>query len=191
MEIFGEHFSWLEIWGTLFGIAGVLLTVIRSVYCFPVGIVNVGLYALLFFESRLYADACLQVVYIALLTYGWIRWGREGKKEFVAATTRIKEWVVLAVVCVLSTILIGTLFKTYTDASLPYLDSLLTSASLIAQWMVARKKIANWMIWIAADTVYVGMYIYKELYITAVLYFIFIFLAMAGYREWKGKLNAR
>lgn len=189
MEIFGQHFTWTEIWGTLFGIAGVWLTLKQNILCFPAGIVNVGIYALLFFENKLYADAVLQIIYIVLLVYGWINWGKQRDlKGFSTSRTPAKMRIALVAICLTSTALLGFLFSEFTDASLPYLDSLLTSMSLIAQWMIAKKKIENWLIWIFADTLYVFMYAYKHLYLTSVLYFIFILLAVLGYREWKKSL---
>lgn len=96
---------------------------------------------------------------------------------------------VLAVLCLVTTIGIGAFFRYNTDASLPYVDSLTTSMSLIAQWMIARKKIENWLLWIVADIIYVGMYLYKHLYLTGFLYFIFIILAIIGWRQWKKDLQ--
>jgi len=189
MEIWGQQISITELFGSLFGIIGVWLTVKKNSWCFPTGIVNVGLYGVLFFRERLYADAILQVFYLVLLVYGWIQWNKTvQQKEFSATMIEKPFWLVLAIICIGSTILIGTIFKTYTDASLPYLDSLLTSMSFIAQWMVAKKKLENWLVWIVADIVYIGMYAYKNLYLTAGLYFIFILLAIRGYQEWKKKL---
>jgi nicotinamide mononucleotide transporter len=186
MNFFGEPISYIELAGTLFGIAGVWLVVKKSILNFPVGIANVSLYALLFFQSKLYADSSLQMIYVLLLVYGWIQWKRKKADDFFKAeTTSSSLWLRLSLIFICSTIIIGSLFKNYTDASLPYFDSMLTSASLIAQWMIAKRKIENWIVWIVADVLYVGMYIYKHLYFTSVLYFIFIILAIAGYKEWK------
>ena len=190
MNLLGQQLSLLEIAGTVFGIAGVWLTVRKNILCFPVGIVNVLLYAFLFYQSKLYADAALQVVYIVLLTYGWLQWknAEQGGNVQVETTSRSEGWS-LAAVTLASSAVLGTLLAYLTDASLPYLDSLLTCTSLTAQWMIARRKLENWIVWIVADMVYVGMYIYKDLYLTALLYAIFVILAVAGYMEWKKKLT--
>ncbi|MEO8086749.1 MAG: nicotinamide riboside transporter PnuC [Bacteroidota bacterium] len=178
-----------ELFGSFFGIAGVYLTVKKNIWCFPTGLANVALYGILFFNERLYADAILQIFYLILLVFGWTQWKKSSQQTHFIATGIEKEfWIILAIICIGSTMLLGTVFKNYTDASLPYLDSLLTSMSFIAQWMVAKKKLENWLVWIVADIVYVGMYIYKELYLTAGLYFVFIILAFIGYQEWKKKL---
>ena len=181
----------LELTGTIFGIAGVWLTVRENILCFPVGIVNVSLYALLFFQSKLYSDAILQIIYIGLLIYGWYEWIQKrgnNKQLSVSRTSRMLTYYLLAA-GIMATFLIGTFFRYNTDASLPYIDSLTTSMSLIAQWMVARKKIENWLVWIVADIIYVSMYVYKHLYLTSVLYFIFIILAVIGWIEWKKDLQ--
>lgn len=191
IQLFGEQISFLELTGTVFGIAGVWLTVKENSWCFPTGLVNVSLYAWLFFESRLYADALLQVVYIVLLIYGWVEWTHGEKKESHLSVTRTsrKVSVLLFITVILATLGIGTFFRSQTNASLPYIDSLTTSMSLVAQWMVARKKIENWLVWIVADVIYVSMYIYKHLYLTSLLYFIFIILAIIGWQQWKKELR--
>ncbi len=189
MEIWGQQLSLIEFFGTLSGLAGVWLTIRKNIWCFPAGLVNVGLYGFLFFRERLYADAILQVFYIMLLAYGWLQWKKSSAQNvFHITTVEKRNWIPLLLTCLLSTIILGTVLKNATDASLPYLDSLLTSMSLLAQWMVAKKKIENWIVWIVADIMYVGMYLFKGLNITAALYFIFILLAMKGYSEWKKKI---
>ena len=191
IQLFGEQISWVELIGTIFGIAGVWLTVKEKILCFPVGIVNVALYAWLFFHSRLYADALLQLVYIILLIYGWYSWrnGRRNDSQLPVTKTSVQTSIFLSLICILSTLGLGIFFKYNTNASLPYIDSLTTSMSLIAQWMIAKKRIENWIVWIVADVIYVGMYLFKHLYLTSVLYFIFIILAIIGWQQWKKDLK--
>jgi nicotinamide mononucleotide transporter len=189
MEVFGEKVTWVELFGIVFNLLGVWLTVKKKAACFPAGIAGVALYAVFYYQQRLYADTMLQVFYVGLLAYGWSQWKKTTAQEFVVTRINGVLWVQLAFICVGATMIIGTVFMKFTDASLPYLDSLLTSMSLIAQWLVAKKKIENWIIWVAADIIYVGMFIYKHVYATAGLYFIFILLAIGGYQEWKKKLS--
>ncbi len=187
LQLFGEQLSFVELTGTIFGIIGVWLTVKKNILCFPAGIINVALYAWLFFQSRLYADALLQIVYIILLIYGWYQWLYGKKNDTALDVTKTSSGMLslLFLLCIISTVGIGIFFRYNTDASLPYLDALTTSISLIAQWMIARKKIENWLLWIVADVIYVGMYVYKHLYLTSLLYFIFIILAIIGWQQWK------
>jgi nicotinamide mononucleotide transporter len=188
-DILGEQISWLEIAGTVFGILGVWLTIKQNIFCFPAGIINVALYAYLFFTSKLYADAGLQVVYIGLLVYGWIQWKNANTENHDVSISDNATRILVLILGIGATFFLGTFLYSKTDASLPYLDALTTVMSLVAQWMIAKKKIENWIIWIAVDIIYVGMYIYKELYLTSGLYFIFILLAISGYKEWKKSLK--
>ena len=192
IEIFGEHITWIEIAGTLFGILGVVLTIKQNIFCFPAGIINVSLYAYLFFVSKLYSDAVLQIIYIILLVYGWMQWkNKTASSELPVSKTERGLLFVLLTTGAGAAFFLGTFLHNKTDASLPYLDAATTVMSLIAQWMIAKKKIENWILWIAADVIYTGMYIYKSLYLTSVLYFIFIILAIIGYLEWKKNLKGQ
>ena len=180
----------LELLGVLTGVVAVWLTVRQNVWCWPVGLVNVALFAVVFARARLYADAGLQGVYFALCLYGWWAWLHGGRDRGPLAVTRSprREWLALAVLAVAGAALLGTLLHRGTDASFPYLDSALTAGSLVAQWLQARKRLENWLVWIAVDVVYVGMYLAKELHLTALLYAGFTALAVAGLREWRRSL---
>jgi nicotinamide mononucleotide transporter len=189
MSIFGLEITWIEFFGVIFNLLGVWLTIKKSRYCFPAGIIGVSLYVIYFFQLRLYADMFLQVFYIGLLAYGWKQWTKTGDEEnFIVTGLKTQQWLLLLFICIGSTLLIGTVFNVFTDAALPYLDALLTSMSLVAQWLIAKKKLENWLVWIAADIIYVGLFIFKASYPTAILYFIFIILAVAGYFNWKKKI---
>jgi nicotinamide mononucleotide transporter len=191
IQIFGEQITLLELAGAISGVVGVLLTAKENILCFPIGIVNVSLYAWLFFQSKLYSDSILQIIYLILLAYGWYEWtiGKKNKKQLEVSSTSGKMSLYLWMIGIISTFSIGMFFKYNSDASLPLIDALTTSMSLIAQWMVARKKIENWIIWIAADIIYIFMYVYKHLYLTSILYFIFIILAVIGWVHWRKDLK--
>lgn len=191
MSIFGLEITWIELFGVIFNLWGVWLTIRKSRYCFPVGIIGVSLYVVFYFQAKLYADTLLQLFYIGLLAYGWSQWGKTAQDhDFKVTQLSLKDWLVLAFICIGSTMLIGTLFSKYTDAALPYLDSLLMSMSLVAQYLIAKKKLENWIVWIVADVIYVGLFVFKKNYPTSILYFIFILLAIWGYASWKKKVAA-
>jgi nicotinamide mononucleotide transporter len=135
----------------------------------------------------------LQVVYFALSLYGWYEWlyGGEHRTELHVSRVTRTLGVRLAVIGVASAVIIGTLLARFTDAALPYLDSATTSTSLVAQWMMTRKILENWAVWVAVDVVYIGMFIFKELYLTAGLYAVFLVLAVMGFRQWKRSLIER
>lgn len=193
MEYFQSTLSLLEAIAMLFGIAGVWLTIRQNSWCFPVGMVNVGLYAYLFYDPAvsLLADALLQSIYLFLLAYGWYKWKNPSKQTEVLLPQRSSLTLKLRlfIIGITTAIVLGWFFDTYTRASLPWLDAGLTSTSLIAQWMIARKKIENWLLWIIADAVYIPMYLYKQLPLTAFLYGIFLLLAIKGWQAWKKEMN--
>ena len=177
----------LEILAVVFGIASVYLSTREHIWSWPTALVNVSLYFIVFLEAKLYADMGLQVVYFALSLYGWYEWlyGGEHRTELHVSRVTRSLGVRLAVIGVVSAALIGTLLARFTDAAIPYLDSATTSTSLVAQWMMTRKILENWAVWVAVDVVYIGMFIFKQLYLTAGLYAVFLVLAVMGFRRWK------
>lgn len=181
-----------EIVAALFGVISVFLSVRQNIWSWPTAIVNVGMYIVVFYRSKLYSDTGLQVVYVILNFYGWYQWlyGGKNRTELPVSRTSGRLWAILAVIAALSTMALGTFVSRNTDAALPYMDALTTSTSLVAQWMMTKKLLENWIIWVAVDVVYIGMYIYKDLYVTSVLYAIFLGLSVMGYIQWKRTLSA-
>ncbi len=185
--------SSIEIVAAVFGVISVFLSVRQNIWSWPTAIVNVGLYIIVFYESKLYADTGLQVIYVVLNAYGWYHWlyGGKNRTELPVSRTSARLWLLLAALGATGTALIGTLLSQKTDAALPYIDAATTSTSLVAQWMMTRKLLENWVIWVAVDVVYIGMYVYKSLYVTAVLYLIFLILSAMGYVQWRKSLRER
>jgi nicotinamide mononucleotide transporter len=181
----------LETVAAAFGIISVYLSVRQNIWSWPTAIMNVGLYAFVFYHSRLYADMGLQVVYIIISIYGWYEWlyGGQGHTELKVSKTSVRLGGLLMAIGIVSTFVLGTLLHRTTDAALPYLDSATTSTSLVAQWMMTRKLLENWVVWVAVDVVYIGMFIYKSLYVTSFLYLVFLILSVMGYRQWKATLT--
>jgi nicotinamide mononucleotide transporter len=179
--------SWLETTAVAFGIVSVYLSVRQNIWSWPTALVNVLLYVLVFRDAKLYADMGLQVVYFALSVYGWYEWryGGEHRTHLKVSRVTARTAVALALLAIASVAVLGTFLARSTDAALPYIDSATTSTSLVAQWMMTRKVMENWMVWMAVDVVYVGMFIFKHLYLTAGLYAVFFALAAMGHREWK------
>ena len=185
--LFGQETSALEIIGFITGVLGVWLTIRRKILCFPIGIINVLIYAYLFQSEnvRLYADALLQIIYLILLIYGWMVWNRSKNEKEEIRTVSILLAKKLVIIGVLSTIALGVFLSHYTNASLPYLDAILTIISLIAQWMIAKKMIENWLLWIVENTIYIPLYLYKGLAFTSILYLLFLILAINGWYNWR------
>ncbi len=186
-------FTPLEAAAVLFGIVSVYLSVRENIWSWPTAIVNVTLYIFVFRGARLYADMALQVVYIAISIYGWYSWlhGGRGRSELPVSKGTPRLWGALASIAVVSAALLGIALSRWTDASLPYVDASTSATSLVAQWMMARKILENWVVWVAVDVVYIAMFLYKSLYLTAFLYAVFLVLAAMGYVQWKKSLSVR
>jgi nicotinamide mononucleotide transporter len=185
------HVSPLEIFAAAVGAWSVWLSVRQNVLSWPTAIVNVVLYTIVFYEAKLYADMGLQVVYAALSIYGWYQWlyGGEGHTTLHVTRTTRSVAMRLSLIAVTGAVLLGFLLRRTTDAALPYMDSALTSTSLVAQWMMTKKLLENWAVWITVDVLYVGMFIYKDLYVTAVLYAVFLCLAVKGWMDWRDSMR--
>jgi nicotinamide mononucleotide transporter len=177
----------LEIIASLLGLACVVLTVRRHIACWPTGLAMVILYIGIFYQARLYSDMLLQVVYVFLQAYGWYAWlrGRPDRSPLAVTQLPPQHYVRWIVVCLAGTLLLGTFMKVATDASFPYVDALVTVASLIAQWFLGRKIVESWIVWIVVDVVAIGLYFAKELYPTTALYAIFLALAIWGWLDWR------
>lgn len=183
----------LEIAAVVFGIVSVWLSTRQHIASWPTAIVNVSLYFLVFRDAKLYADMGLQIIYLVLSIYGWYEWkfGGSGRTELPVSRTSRRTTVTLVLLGVLGVLVLGTILDRSTDAALPWVDSAAAVTSLCAQWMMTRKLLENWLVWIAVDVVYVAMFIYKELYLTAGLYAVFLALAVSGYLEWRQSWRAR
>ena len=182
-----------EILAVIFGIISVYLSTREHIWSWPTALVNVALYFIVFLEAKLYADMGLQVIYFALSLYGWYEWlyGGENRTELHVSRVTRSLGLRLLLIGLASAALLGTMLARFTDASLPYLDSATTSTSLVAQWMMTRKILENWAVWVVVDVVYVGMFIFKKLYLTAGLYAVFLVLAVMGFIQWKRSLAER
>ena len=182
----------IEIVGALTGVLAVWLTTRQKIWCWPVGIVSVLLYVLVFYQARLYATMGLQVVYVGLALYGWYAWTKGGRADVPLRVSHASSRTRLVAVGVglAVTLGLGTWLGRRTDEALPFTDAAVTGASLIAQWMQTRKLIENWWLWLAVDAVYVGMNLSQGLMPTAGLYAVYTALAVAGLREWRRSMEA-
>lgn len=178
--------SLVEVLGFVSGALCVWLVARQNVWNWPIGIANNVTFFILFLAAGIYADAGLQVVYVALALYGWWAWLRGGAGHTMLTVSRTtgREWVVLAVAGLVATAGLTWLLDTVTDSVVPLPDAVTTVLSLLATWGQARKKLGSWWLWIAADLIYVPLYAYKDLWLTAVLYLGFLGLCVLGLRNW-------
>lgn len=179
--------SWIEWIAVATTLLAVYLTTRQIVWCWPLGMISVTLYAWVFYVAKLYADMGLQTLYLALAAYGWWAWthGSGDRGELPVSTTPTSWRFILLAIGTVGGITLGSVLSRHTDASLPFMDSTLTSFSVVAQWMQTRKLLEAWLVWLAVDIFYVGMFLYKKLYPTAGLYIVFLYLAVLGFIAWR------
>lgn len=191
MPWLAEH--WFELVAAAVSAVDVWLATRRSMISWPVTILASLLYGEQFRESRLYSDMLLQGIFVLFAFYGWWHWHRGVKTEGEVRVESPGFGVLLRDMAagVVASVLLGWWMMRHTDAALPWLDATLTGFSLVGTWWGARKYLANWWLWIVVDVVYVGEYLLKHLILTAVLYAVFVLLAMLGLRDWHRALERR
>jgi nicotinamide mononucleotide transporter len=183
-ELFGEPVSWAELFGFVTGIACVALAVAQRIETFPIGIANNVFFVILFADARLYADAGLQVVYIALGVMGWWVWATRARSPLAVrrASTRLLLATTLAVGA--ATLVLVPILRAAHGAA-PGWDALTTSMSLGAQLLLNLKRLETWYVWIAVDVIYVPLYFSRDLNLTALVYIVFLALCVQGLRQWR------
>lgn len=182
---------WPEVLGFIFSLAGVWLTAKEKLINWPVNIVASLIYCYVYYNALLYCDASLQIFFVVMCFYGWYEWkyGGKGHIELPISKSNLKTILMLILITIPVTALLSFIVGRYTPSTTPLPDAFTATLSLVATWMAAKKLIENWLVWIFTDLVYIGLYIYKGLYLTAVLYFIFIPLAIYGYLVWKKQMQ--
>jgi nicotinamide mononucleotide transporter len=189
-QIWWQQQTWQELTGFITGLLCVYLAAKNVIWNWPLAIISVIAYGFIFYEKHLFADAGLQLYFLAMNIYGWYHWSKASPLNNLAPVVRItKRQILLSVLGVtVVTVFLGSVLK-YTTASYPYLDSFCAACSVVAQVLLARKVLENWLVWVFVDIIYVGIYIFKDLHITAVMYGIYIPIAILGYIDWKKELR--
>jgi nicotinamide mononucleotide transporter len=183
--------TWAELLGFVTGFVCVWLTVRAKVWNFPVGIANNLFFFVLFWSAGLYADALLQIVYLLLAAVGWWAWlrggeGRSGRRMGHASARTVGFLLLVAVPATWAL----TIVLNHAHDSAPFWDALTTVLSLAAQWLLNVKAIQNWYFWIMADLVYIPLYLAKGLYLTGLVYLLFLSLCLVGLRTWRHRIAA-
>jgi nicotinamide mononucleotide transporter len=175
----------------VFNLGYVVLAIFQSAWCWASGLVGAVVTLVVFLQARLYAGMALQGVYIGLMVYGWFEWrhGGEGGRELVVSSAPASWGLRLGLAAAVFALALGAFLRFRTDAALPFWDAGTTSFSLVAQFMTTRKWIESWLVWIAVDTVYVGMLISQELHLMAALYGGYLVLAVLGFVKWRRSLG--
>lgn len=190
---FGVGTTWAEVLGFATGLVTVWLLVRQHILNWPLGILNVLLLMLVFWTAGLYADASLQIVYVLLGGYGWWAWlyGGERRSHLVVRKTSSTEWLWLALAGIVLTAGLWAFLAKLTGSTVPLADALTTALSLLATYGQTRKLMENWWLWIAADVIYIPLYGYKDLWLTAILYVAFMALCVLGLRAWYRALRTQ
>jgi nicotinamide mononucleotide transporter len=184
--------SYLELAATIFGFIYIFYSIKGDIKLWIFGLLSSGLFAWVFFKSKVYADMGIQIYYVTISIYGWIHWylyrDRKKQKIPIKNLTGI-QWIYTIVAIVFLFGVIGVFLDLFTDSDIPYWDAFTTATSIIATLMLARKIIEQWLLWIVADFVSVILYLHKDLYYTVVLMAFYTVLAVIGYFEWRKKLK--
>lgn len=185
--------DWIEIVGFVTGAACVWLAAREHVANFPVGLVNTALFLVLFWQTGIYANAGLQVLYLVLGVLGWYWWLRGGRDGGALVVRRAPAlaWLVGAIGVVAGTAGLTVVLGTWTDSATPFLDALTTATSVVAQVMLDRKWIGSWAVWIVTDVLLVGLFASQGLVLTAVLYVVYLGICVMGLRHWRSVLRAQ
>jgi len=186
VQFFGLTTSLLELLSFTLSVTTVVLNIRQIHWAWLFSILSSGLYASVFFDARLYGDMGLQWVFIIVSVWGWFLWWRgiDGSSQLPVSALASRERVFALIAWGLGFIALAWFLKKFTDTDVPVADGFLTAGSLLGQVLLSRKKIENWLIWIIVDVLYVGLYIYKNLMLTAALYAVFVVMAIMGLRAW-------
>jgi nicotinamide mononucleotide transporter len=179
--------SVLEQVGTVLGIIGVALMIRRKIWAFPVGLIQVSIFGWVCFHGKLYSETVLQGLFFAALAYGWWHWTHAdgvARKELPIQNLSVRATMAWTAATLVLWLAWGTAMHRLTDAALPYWDAFVFAFSVVSQWLQARKALANWVGWLIANTVAIGVFWTKEYYWFAVLYAIFWFMALEGLMAW-------
>ena len=192
--------NYLEIIGTLVGLIYLWLEYKASIWLWVANVVMPAIYVMVYYEAGLYADFGINIYYLIISFYGIYYWWKGRKQSRTEQTKKREEelpithtpmqtWKQLLIVSIALLVVIAFILIQYTDSTVPWMDSLTTALSIVAMWMLARKYVEQWLVWIVVDALSAGLYIYKELYFTAGLYALYTVIAYFGYKEWIRLMN--
>ena len=187
--------NWVEIAGAVLSVIYLYLSIREKSALWIFGFISSLLYIFVFFESKLYADMSLSFYYLGVSIFGWITWQQKTTQlqdtklhiTRISGKKQLLQYVLGTLIAYLAYYLI---LQYLTDSTIPAADSVVGALSVIATWMLAKKKIENWLIWIVVDAFAAGLYFYKELYPTAILFVNYTVMAVVGYKQWKKTLNS-
>lgn len=184
--------NYLEIAGTVVGLIYLYLEYKANVWLWAAGLVMPVIYLFVYWDAGLYADFAISIYYLLASAYGvycWLRGTADNQKTLPISRTPRRLYMPLALIFIFIFVLIGFLLLQFTDSTVPWADAFTTALSIVAMWMLARKYLEQWLVWIAADLGCAILYAYKELWFTGALYFLYAAIAVFGYRKWRKTLS--
>ena len=182
-----------EALAVVLAVAYLLLAIRQNIWCWAAAAVSTTLYLFIMFDSKLYMQSLLQLYYLALAAYGWYNWRRP---QTVGGELPVTVWplryhaIAIGAVLLLALVSAG-LLQRYSDGALPYLDAFTAWGAVVTTFMVARKILENWLYWFVIDTMSIGLYLDRELYLTAALFALYLVLVVVGYRSWRASMPAQ
>lgn len=179
---------YVEILGVVFSLLYLLFSIRQNILLWPAGMISAILYMVVFFQSKFYADMGLNAYYFFISIYGWIVWsrGKSGGGEGLQITRiALKQGLILALITALAFAGIGIILDHFTDSPLPYWDAFTTALSFTATWMLARKILEHWILWLIIDVVSMALYLYRGLYPTLLLFGVYSIMAVVGFIQWR------
>lgn len=185
--------SWLEVVAVVFGILSVWFARKENIWVYPTGIVNVLIYVYLCFFAGLYADMGINAFYFVMSVFGWYNWSRkdESLQHVPISSLNLKQWLFYTFLIAVAFGVISYLLINYTDSTVPLFDSFTTSLFIAGMWLMAIKKIENWLLWILGDILVIPMFAAKGLAFTSIQYMVFLVLALMGYVEWRKRIQLK
>ncbi len=188
--------NYIEVLGVVTSLVYLYFSVRQIIWLWPFGIISSALFILIFFNSKFYADMGLQVYYLGVSIYGWVYWSRgtvDQQEKSTLPVQRVPRRLAMAlgVIGVLALVAIVFVLKNFTDSDVPWGDAFTTAGSIVATWMLARKILEHWLVWIVVDSVAAGLYFYKGLYPSFLLYVIYAVIAVIGYHQWRKSLTEK
>jgi len=191
--------QYIEILGAISGLLYLYFAIRQKIWLWPLGLITSALYVYVFYGERLYADMGMNIYYVVISIYGWYYWlhgsGSQETNTLRISTLTQKLVVFLLIITACIYVVLVYMLKKLPEllnvevSELLYWDAFTTAASIVATWMLARKIIQHWLIWIVVDAVSLGLYVYKGMYPTVVLFLVYTLMAFKGYIEWKKDLQ--
>lgn len=179
--------TWLEGVAVFFGLLSVWYARKANILVYPTGIISVVIYVYICFFAKLYADMGINAFYFGMSVYGWYFWTRKNTAKKVAPVAFSKAWEHIASIisALIFFFLLRYILIEFTDSNVPNWDALTTAIFIVGMWLMARKKVENWIWWIVGDIISIPLYFYKSLALTSFQFAVFLLIAVLGYIEWR------